>query len=136
MTANSTKPPGLNPHDRLDKFEIVEQIGAGGMSIVWKGFDRLLNRFVAIKQLLPDSPDGPSEALLERFRREATIQKKLSHDHKHIVRVIDFLEEPRGLFIVMEFVDGPSLEQVLELNRKPMEERQALGIVSAAALGL
>ncbi|MCE9592518.1 MAG: protein kinase [Planctomycetes bacterium] len=139
MSPSQTQPaaPSLRPGDKLDKYNIVEQIGAGGMSVVWKGHDPLLDRFVAIKQVLVESSDPESaEAFREKFRREAQVQKSLSENSKHLVRLIDVLEEPRGLFLVMEYVDGPSLEQILAQNRKPMEVRQAMGIVGATALAL
>ncbi|MCC7192610.1 MAG: protein kinase [Phycisphaeraceae bacterium] len=139
MTANAQNPapPQLQRGDRIDKFEIIEQIGAGGMSIVWKAYDKLLDRHVAIKQILPDRSGNQDDGeLRERFRREVQTQKRLGQTHKHLVRVFDVIEDNRGLFIVMEYVDGPSLEQILATNRKPMDERQALGIVGAAALGL
>lgn len=126
--------PSLKPGDKFDKFEIVEQIGAGGMSVVWKAFDRLLNRHVAVKQLLPGT--GDREGLRDRFRQEAIIQKKITFNQKLLVNIIDFIDEPRGLFIVMEYVDGTTLEQLLAQNRGPMEERQALGIVGSIAMAL
>ena len=140
MSSNSTNPaptlnqPSLKPGDKFDKFEVVEQIGAGGMSVVWKAFDRLLNRHVAIKQLLPGS--GDRETLREKFRAETAIQKKVTYNQKLLVNIIDFIDEPRGLFIVMEYVEGTTLEQLLAQNRGPMEERQALGIVGSIAMAL
>jgi len=125
---------GLKPGDKLDKFDVLEQIGAGGMSIVWKGYDGLLDQYVAIKQLMPES--GDDEEFRERFRREAALQKRLAAGHKHLVRVIDVIEEPRGLFIVMEYVEGQSLEQLLEQTDGPIDQRQALGIIAATAVAM
>ncbi len=136
MTSNPASSSGLSVGDRLDKFEIVAQIGAGGTGVVWKGYDRLLDRHVAVKHLNPQLSVEGGEALRERFRAEAHLQRKLAQSDKHLVRVIDFLDEPRGLFIVMEFVDGPSLEQMLASQRGPMDARQAMGIVGAAAMAL
>ena len=130
----------LHPGDTLDKFEVIEQIGAGGMSIVWKGRDHLLNRSVAIKQIAPDlwsTMDGKElDQFRMRFRREADLQRNASIVDKHLVRLLDFIEDSRGLFIVTEFVDGPSLEQLLSQMRGPMDTRQALGIVGATAKAL
>lgn len=129
--------PALRPGDKLDKFDIVEQIGAGGMSVVWKAHDRLLNRFVAVKQILITAADADNtDAFREKFRREAKVQQAVGENNKHLVSLIDIIEEPRGLFLVMEYVDGPSLEQILAQNRKPMDVRQALGIMGATALAL
>src|SRR4051812_20219436 len=107
MTAHPPNPvaPTLQRGDRLGKYEIVGQIGAGGMSVVWKGVDRLLDRPVAIKQMLATggagaggapggAPDGgPSEGARERFIREAELQKRVARDHKHLVQVIELLDD-------------------------------------------
>ncbi|MCX5660536.1 MAG: protein kinase [Planctomycetota bacterium] len=138
MTTNPAQPihppAGIQVGDKLDKFEIVEQIGAGGMSVVWKGYDPLLDRAVAIKQLIPGP--GDLDTLRERFRLEAQTHKRVAPNERHIVRIIDFLDEPRGLFIIMELVDGSSLEQVLATTPGPLEERRALGVVAATAVAL
>lgn len=126
---------GIHPGDKVGKFEIVEQIGAGGMSVVWKAYDSLLDRHLAVKQLAPDAVDMKDDALHERFRREAAVQKRLS-ENPHLVKIIDFIDEPRGLFIIMEYVEGQSLEDLLRSTNAPLEERQALGIVAATAAGL
>ncbi len=98
MTANAQNPapPQLQRGDRIDKFEIIEQIGAGGMSIVWKAYDKLLDRHVAIKQILPDRSGNQDDGeLRERFRREVQTQKRLGQTHKHLVRVFDVIEDNR-----------------------------------------
>ncbi|MBI1337424.1 MAG: protein kinase [Phycisphaera sp.] len=128
-------PSGLSVGDRLDKFEIREQIGAGGFSVVWKGYDPLLDRFVAIKQLTLD-PTADEQTLRERFKAESHLQRRASESDPHLVRVYDFIDEARGLFIVMEYVEGDSLEVLLARDGKPMEERQALGIIGGCALAL
>ncbi len=127
-------PAPIGPGSRVDKFEIIEQIGAGGSSIVWKAHDRLLNQFVAVKQV---SPEGDiDDELRDRFRAETRMQKRIASQHRHLVRIIDVIDEQRGLFIVMEFVDGPSLEQLLAQRRKPLDQRHALGIIAATAVAL
>ena len=136
MTANPANSPatGLAPGDKLDKYEIVEQVAVGGTSVVWKGYDRLLDRNVALKQFLPTS--GDPEALRDAFRNELAVQKRVATSHRNLIRVLDFIDDQRGMFLVMEYVDGHSLEQILAGHPEPMEERQALGIVGAVALAL
>jgi serine/threonine-protein kinase len=150
MTTNATNLTAstLRPGDKLDKFEIVQQLGVGGMGTVWKGYDRLLGRNVAIKQITPGThtPGTPApgsgtagrdyEDFLEKFRREVELQKRVAAAHKNLVKVYECLEEPRGLFVVMEFIDGPTLAQYLTADPRPMEQRQALGIIGAVALAL
>jgi serine/threonine protein kinase/tetratricopeptide (TPR) repeat protein len=126
---------GLQIGDKLDKYEIVSQIGTGGFSVVWKGVDRLLNQSVAVKQITVD-PGADAEAFRDRFRSEADTQKKLARSNKHIVDIIEFIEDPRGMFIIMEFVDGQSLEQLLQQQPGPMDPATALGIAAATAVAL
>lgn len=138
MSANPHTSAALKPGDKLDKYDVLEQIAVGGMSIVWKGYDRLLGKHVAIKQIaleLQQSSDA-MDAFRERFRKEAAIQRRISVDQKHLVRIYDFIDDERGLFIVMEYVDGPSLEQMLQQMTDPMPPRQALGIIGATARAL
>jgi serine/threonine protein kinase/thioredoxin-like negative regulator of GroEL len=127
---------GISPGDEIDKYQIIEQIGAGGMSIVWKGHDELLTQTVAIKQALPESIDADDQSLRERVRIEAELQKRVTHDHKHLVAVKDLIEDERGIFIVMEYVEGITLEQHLAAAAGPKGIQDALGIVAAIALAL
>lgn len=125
----------IGPGAKIDKFEIVEQIGAGGHGVVWKGYDRLLDKFVAIKHFLPEVVNADDESR-DRFRTEARLQKRVASGQKHLVNVLEVVDDQRGLFIIMEYVDGPSLEQVIAHDPRPMETRQALGIVAATAAAL
>lgn len=139
MTTHSTNlsAHGLSPGDQLSKYQIVELLGQGGVSMVWKGHDPLIDRYVAIKHLTVDAVSPTDqEALREAFRTEATLLKKLGAEHPHLVKILDFIDEPRGLFIVTEYVEGVSLEQMLAANPGPMDQRQALGIVAASAVAL
>ncbi len=125
----------IGPGAKIDKFEIVEQIGAGGHGVVWKGYDRLLDKFVAIKHFQPEVVNADDESR-DRFRTEARLQKRVASGQKHLVNVLEVVDDQRGLFIIMEYVDGPSLEQVIAHDPRPMETRQALGIVAATAAAL
>lgn len=129
-------PLGVQPGDKIDKYTVVEQIGAGGLSVVWKALDPLLNRHVAIKQILLNPRDASEQDLPARFRREANLQKNLATNQKLLVQVIDLIDEPRGMFLILEYVDGESLEQLLQKHRGPMSEKQALGILGGIAMGL
>ena len=126
---------GLSAGDRFGKYEIGRQIGAGGMSVVWKGYDRLLDRHVAIKQLILETLELGDD-LHERFSAEAAIQKKVSHSSGHIVRVFDLVDNEHGLFIVMEYVPGQSLDQKLAKSPEPTPPRDALGLVGTVAQAL
>ena len=103
------------------RYELLELIGKGGMSSVWKTHDRLLDRIVAIKILHPHFTED--EEYVERFRREARSVAQLSHPG--IVTVIDRGEDAGRQFIVFECVDGENLKQLLE-RTGPLPVRDAL----------
>lgn len=130
-----TSAPSLKPGDRLEKYDVLEQLGAGGASVVWKGHDALLDRYVAIKQLLIGV--GQEEAAFrERFRAEADLLRKLGECHPRVVQVIDLIDNEQGVFIVTEFVNGPTLERVLSRSDGPVAPMQALRVVRSCALVL
>ncbi len=103
------------------RYEVVELIGKGGMSSVFKAHDRLLERVVAIKVLHPHFTHD--EEYVERFRREARSVAQLSHPN--IVTVIDRGEDAGRQYIVFEYVEGENLKQLLE-RTGPMPVRDAL----------
>ncbi|MDP9384576.1 MAG: protein kinase [Actinomycetota bacterium] len=117
----------LNGRYRLDA-----QVGAGGMSTVYRAFDAVLERPVAIKLMHREIARDSDQ--LERFRREARAVAQLSHPH--IVGVIDAGEEEGRPFIVFEFVEGETLKtRIRRLGRLPVEEAIAYAIEIARALG-
>lgn len=122
--------------DKVDNYTIMEQVGAGGTAIVFRGHDHVLNRNVAIKQIvIPQGDEG--DDLRQRARSEAAIHKRVAAgDPKLLVQYIDTINDPRGIFLISEYVDGPSLEWIVQQETKPMEQRQALGIIAATAKAL
>jgi len=106
----------------LGQYHILEQLGEGGMATVYKAFDTMLERHVAIKVIrqesfAPDRLDG----ILHRFKRESKMLAKLSHPN--IVKVLNNGEE-RGIpFLVMEYLPGGTLKQ--KMQGKPMHWRDA-----------
>ena len=108
---------------RFPQFEILECLGRGGMGIVYKARQKTLDRLVAIKVLAGERNDDPQFEV--RFSREARTLAKLSHPN--IVTVHDFGESDGMFYLVMEFVDGVNLRDVLRDGR--MEPEQALAIV-------
>src|SRR5512144_2134427 len=113
------------------RYELVELVGTGGMSSVYKAHDRLLERNVALKVLHPHY--GDDEEYVERFRREARAVAQLSHPN--IVTVIDRGEADGHQFIVFEFVEGENLKQMVG-RCGPLPTRRAveLGLAIADAL--
>ena len=126
--------PALQPGDKLGYFEVLEPLPTGGRSLIWKGRDNLLARDVAIKQLADAA--HIDEAARERFAEIGQIHKKLTAQSSRLVKVIDMIAEPRGLFIVMEFIEGMSLEQALQASDSPMDPKQGLNLIYCLALAL
>ena len=126
----------LKPGDKVDHFEIVQQAGAGGTSVVFAAFDAMLNRTVAIKQIIAP-PGEEGDDLRQRAVREAKLHRAVAmSDRTMLVQFIDVVNDKRGVFLITEFVDGPTLEWILQSEPAPMEQRQALGIIAATAKGL
>jgi tRNA A-37 threonylcarbamoyl transferase component Bud32 len=105
------------------QFEILECLGRGGMGVVYKARQPKLNRIVALKILAPEKVADARFA--ERFQREAQMLARLNHPN--IVTVYDFGEADGLYYLMMEFVDGVSLRQLLQARKIAPEE--ALGIV-------
>jgi serine/threonine-protein kinase len=114
-----------------DRYELEEAVDHGGMSSVYRGHDRLLERTVALKVLHPHFVDDAE--YVERFRREARAVAQLSHPN--IVTVIDRGSSDGHQFIVFEFVDGENLKQLLDRSGPLSIDRALdLGIQIADAL--
>jgi serine/threonine protein kinase len=94
----------------LDKYELLERVGQGGMAIVYRGIDRSLKRVVAIKVLHKHLSDY--QEARDRFEREAQAVAKLRHDN--ILEIFDYAAKPDSeAYIVTEFIDGATLKQVI-----------------------
>src|SRR5256885_136576 len=115
----------------VDRYELEELVGAGGMSSVFRAHDRILDRRVALKVLHPHYSD--EEEYVERFLREARTVASLSHPN--IVTVIDRGEHEGRQFIVFEYVDGENLKSLIERNGPAPVER-ALELAIQVARGL
>ncbi|BCZ45484.1 protein kinase [Clostridium gelidum] len=107
----------------LNRYELLEKIGEGGMGIVYKAKCHLLNRFVAVKIL--KSELNNYEDFVAKFRREANSVASLSH--QNIVNVYDIGSENNIDFIVMEYINGKTLKQVINQNVK-LSPRKAIEI--------
>lgn len=93
-----------------DRYEIIEKIGGGGMALVYKAKCRLLNRFVAIKVLRPEFIED--EEFVKKFRREA--QSAASLSHPNIVGIYDVGTENNCYYIVMEYIKGQTLKELIK----------------------
>jgi predicted Ser/Thr protein kinase len=116
-------PEQIAPH--FPQLEILECLGRGGMGVVYKARQKTLNRFVALKLLAPERVQDVKFA--ERFAREA--QALAALNHPNIVTIHDFGQAGGFYFLLMEFVDGLNLRQLLRTRKFTPEE--ALAIVPA-----
>jgi serine/threonine protein kinase len=121
-------PPPIPPTpEEIAKFfpqlEIIERLGRGGMGVVYKARQPRLNRLVALKLLAPERENDP--AFAGRFEKEAQALARLSHPN--IVTIHDFGEAGGMYYLLMEFVDGVTLRQLLNASR--VSAREALAIV-------
>jgi serine/threonine protein kinase len=127
----------LSPSDkpgylgRLGSYEVLELIGRGGCGVVLKAHDPALNRIVAIKALAPHF--ASSATARRRFTREAQAAAAVSHDHIVTIHAVD---EANGLpYLVMQYVDGMSLQDRIDKSG-PLELKEILRIGMQTASGL
>ena len=115
-----------------DRYQLAEPIAAGGVGQVWRASDLLLDREVAVKLLRPEYADHPDT--LERFRAEAKHAGSLTHPC--VARVYDYGNAGPAIppYLVMEYVDGPSLADMLAVD--PVHPALALDVAAQAAAGL
>src|SRR5271155_3261109 len=124
--------PVSTPRVFSNRYELTHLIARGGMAQVYRARDRELDRPVALKVLFPEL--SVDRAFVERFRREAQAAANLSHPN--IVPVFDWGEDNGVYFIVMELIDGTSLDHDLRLTRTLTPARCAIIAAQvAAALG-
>lgn len=127
----TASPVILGPGSMLGNYLIINQIGEGGMGVVYKAMDTVLDRTVALKILPPHLLQNPD--FMHRFRTEAYAQARLHHPN--IVTLYSMLEIPAGFVLVMEFVQGQTLQERIR-NEGPLEAGEALRIFEQALRGV
>ena len=113
------------------RYELLEKIGDGGMAVVYKGKDKLLNRFIAVKILRPEFTKDAT--FVENFKRESQAAAGLSHPN--IVGVYDVGREGNINYIVMELIEGDTLNKIIE-REAPMDYRKVIDISKQVASAL
>lgn len=113
------------------RYELRDRLGSGGSAEVYRAYDRRLDREVAIKILNPAAAADPT--FVRRFQREARASASLNHPH--VVAVYDWGSDQGVDYLVMEYVPGPTLKEVIT-RHGPLDERQALNIAAAVAAAL
>lgn len=106
-----------------DRYRIVRSLGRGGMGAVYRAWDLRLRVPVALKEMRPQPGlDGATlEGLREQFEQEAAILARLNHPN--LVRVTDYFEDEGNVYLVMDFVDGRSLADVIVQEQAQSERR-------------
>lgn len=115
---------------KVGTSRVVREIGRGGMSVVYEGYQEALDRRVAVKAL--GAAALRSEELEERFRREGRAYAQIHH--ASIVAVHDLVEKDEGLYLVTEFVDGADLDALVSKGALPPDCVAAIGAAVADAL--
>ena len=122
----------LNPGTYLqERYEILEKIGSGGMSVVYKAKCHTLNRLVAIKVLKEEFVSD--ENFVSKFKMEAQAAARLSHPN--IVNVYDVVDEENLHYIVMELIEGITLKSYIE-KKELLDSKEAIGIAIQVAQGI
>lgn len=112
-------------HELAGRYKIIERIGGGGMALVYKAQDILLNRNVAIKVLRQQFVHD--EEFIRRFRREA--QSAASLSHPNVVSIYDVGQEEDVHYIVMEYIEGQNLNEIIK-ERAPLQVEEAVRIAT------
>ncbi len=109
----------------IKPYEVISQLGQGGMGVVYKARSiTLKNKVVAIKQLWPQFNNNP--LFVKLFLDEG--EKLFNLDHKNIVKVTDILEEGGEYFIVMEYVEGRTLNEIIKREVGPIQRARAINL--------
>ncbi|MBT7188897.1 MAG: serine/threonine protein kinase, partial [Anaerolineae bacterium] len=112
----------------LDRYHILEQLGEGGMAIVYKAFDTRLETEVAVKVIRTEKLTLETmDKSLKRFAREAKALARLTHPN--IIPIIDYGEEDGAPYLVMDFIPGGTLKRKLRGN-DPIEWQEAAKLLT------
>lgn len=94
------------------KYEVLREVGRGGMSVVYLAMDKRLNKQWAIKEFRKDKDDASKQIALKALLDEANLMKKL--DHPTLPRIVDIIDDNQNVYVVMDYIEGESLNKVLD----------------------
>ncbi len=123
----------LNPGDTLGPYKILRQLGANEASVVWRGQDTSSGKEVVIRQLIPGSPAARERSFLERCQREVSKQQALAGKVRRVVLLKELADDPRGAFVITDYISGASVEQLLDSRPDPFDLVRGLRIIHATA---
>ena len=118
--------------EKIGRYQVLERVGKGGMGVLYRGFDPVLDREVAIKLMHADFSED-TEQMRPRFYREARAAAKLNH--RNIVTIFEFAEESNVPYIVMEFLKGTPLGARMH-SQPPLTIDDKLNVVAQLCDGL
>ena len=102
------------------KYEVLKQIGQGGMSIVYLAMDKRLNKQWAVKEIKKQANDRNNEVVIQSMITEANLIKRL--DHPALPRIVDIIDNGKTLYVVMDYIEGEPLDKVLnEYGAQPQD---------------
>lgn len=102
------------------KYEILKEIGRGGMSYVYLAMDTRLNKQWAVKEVKKNANNQQNQLVVQSLITEANLMKKLNHPS--FPRIVDILEEENTIYVVMDYVEGESLESTVKLSGRQSED--------------
>ena len=94
------------------KYEVLREVGRGGMSVVYLAMDKRLNKQWAIKEFRKDKDDVSKQVALKALLDEANLMKKL--DHPTLPRIVDIIDNHQTVYVIMDYIEGESLNKVLD----------------------
>ena len=94
------------------KYEILKQIGKGGMSVVYLAMDRRLNKQWAVKEIRKNARGKLNEVVVNSLLAEANLMKRL--DHPALPRIVDIIDNGQTIYVIMDYIEGESLESVVK----------------------
>lgn len=102
------------------KYEILKEIGRGGMSYVYLAMDTRLNKQWAVKEVKKNANNQQNQLVVQSLITEANLMKKLNHPS--FPRIVDIIEEENTIYVVMDYVEGESLESTVKLSGRQSED--------------
>jgi serine/threonine protein kinase len=117
----------------LGNYRILEMIGKGGMAVVYKGQHKTLSRRIVAIKMLSANLEGDA-SFSERFFREAEVMDRLRHPN--IVTLYDFIEEKGHFYIVMEYVAGKTLSEIIKEAGGPLSHNEIMAVFQQVLAGI
>lgn len=102
------------------KYEILKEVGRGGMSIVYLAMDNRLNKQWAVKEIKKKGTNSENQIVVQSLLSEANLMKRL--DHPNLPRIVDIIETGQTIYIVMDYIEGEPLDKILKRKGAQPEE--------------